>query len=174
MQGESILPPAARISSSFSCLSFVYGIGGTAKVSGDGAWYTTIRGHHHGRRDIYAVAAAGPSDSKCDTSPSAVDKDFEAKVSMSATQPVVLDRSFVSLRLGTPVVCCADHLRMMKHTLSIHSNLRRIDRISLRDRVERAARIFGTFGPVAQEVAVGCLHEQQQRRRYTGVTTRDV
>lgn len=91
---------------------------------------------------------------------------------MSATQPVVLDRSFVSLRLGTPVVCFADHLRMMKHTLSIQSNLRRIDRISLRDRVERAARSFGTFGPVAQEAAVGCLHEQQQH--HTGVTTRDV
>lgn len=36
MQGEStILPSAARISTSFSGLSFVYGIGGTAKVSED-------------------------------------------------------------------------------------------------------------------------------------------
>lgn len=37
MQGESTLPPAARISTSFSGLSFVCGIGGTAKVSGCGA-----------------------------------------------------------------------------------------------------------------------------------------
>lgn len=48
---------------------------------------------------------------------------------MPATWSIVLNRSFLSLRLGTSVVCIAHHLRMMKHTLSTKSNLRWIARL---------------------------------------------
>lgn len=71
-------------------------------------------------------------------------------------------------------MCIAHHLRMMKHTLSTQSNLRRLARLIFANRVGCGARLFGTFGLVAQKVAVGCLHEQQQHRTYTGLTTRDV
>lgn len=53
---------------------------------------------------------------------------------MPATWSIVLNRSFLSLRLGTSVVCIAHHLRMMKHTLSTKSNLRRIARLIFRTR----------------------------------------
>lgn len=71
-------------------------------------------------------------------------------------------------------MCIAHHLRMMKHTLSTQSNFRWIARLIFRNRVGCAARLLGTFGPAAQKVAVGCLHEQQQDRTYTGLSTRDV
>lgn len=93
---------------------------------------------------------------------------------MPATWSVVLDRSFLPLRLGTSVMCIAHHLRMMKHTFSTQSNFRRIARLIFRNRVGYVARLLGTFRPVAQKVAVGCLHEQQQLRTYTGLSTRDV
>lgn len=71
-------------------------------------------------------------------------------------------------------MCIAHHLRMMKHSLSTWSNLRRIARLIFRNIVECAAHQFGTFVLVSQEEAVGCLHEQQQDRTYAGLTTRDV
>lgn len=88
---------------------------------------------------------------------------------MSGAWPVVVDRSFLSLRLRIAVVCIAHHLRMMKHTLSTQSNLRRMALLSSANRAGRASRLFGTFGP-----AVGCLHEQRQLRPYTGTGNNDV
>lgn len=61
-RAKSILPPAARINTFFSGPTFAYGTSGTARVSEDGALYTTMRSHHHDRRATCAVVAAGPSD----------------------------------------------------------------------------------------------------------------
>ena len=96
-------------------------------------------------------------------------------MSMSATQSVWRDRSLLSRSLWDfSRVRRASSSYDETHPFRLSQNLRWIDRLDFRNSVEHTARLSGTFGPVAHKVAVGCLHAQRQRRKYTRGSTRDV
>lgn len=92
---------------------------------------------------------------------------------MSATESVWLNRSFPSLRSELQSGA-AHQFRMMKHTFRLRQISGRLTDLSSATEERVLSTFSGFSGPVAQEVAVGCMHAQPPHRAYTRGTTRDV